>query len=473
MSSNFDTSDVICSISTPQGVGAIAIVRISGSNSLPMLRNLFIPVSKNDIFITTPRRAYFGQIINSEQIIDQVVVTWFRAPASYTGEDMIEIACHGSHYIQSRIMQLLIDRGCRPAKPGEFTMRAFLNGKMELTQAEAVADLINARSAFAHKIAITQVKGAFTKRLSQLSDSLLNLISLVELELDFSEEDVEFADRSTLRQLVEQINSEAKELYNSYAAGQAIKSGIPVAIVGQPNAGKSTLLNKILKDDRALVSDIPGTTRDSIEDIVSYGGIEFRFIDTAGLRSTTDSIEQMGIERSIDKISSAWIIIFLFDLNGDTEAIEQAHSVVSENVREQQHTVIVGNKADLMTEEDAQCRVTAIAQLLGISNDDVVLISARSEQHVDMLIERLIATARTMLPAEDSIVIHNSRQYGLLSKILSALDDTVYALDQNMTGDLLAFELRRVLALVGELTGTVITPDMVLGNIFKNFCIGK
>jgi tRNA modification GTPase len=470
---NFDFDDIICSISTPPGVGAIAIVRVAGKDALQVLDNLFFPSAGKSITAMESRKAYHGQIIFNNGIVDDVMVTWFKAPNSYTGDDIVEIACHGSQYIQRQMMQILIEKGCRTAKPGEFTMRAFLNGKMDLTQAEAVADLIHARNAMAHKIALTQMKGSFSKRLSQLSDKLLNLISLVELELDFSEEDVEFADRKTLRALLEEMQAEVRRLYDSYASGQVIKSGIPVAIVGQPNAGKSTLLNKILQEERAIVSEIPGTTRDTIEDTIVFDSVEFRFIDTAGLRKTGDTIEKLGIERSLDKVSQAWIVLFLFDSTGSTNDVQHAYELVQANLKQGHHVLPVANKVDLLEDGVREEKIEAIASAIGIKVSDMVLISAKKEKNIPELVGRLVSQARAMLPDEDSIIVHNTRQYELLMKILVAIGDTAEALDKNLTGDLLAFELRKVLSLMGELTGTVITPDMVLGNIFENFCIGK
>jgi len=470
---NFDFDDLICSISTPHGVGAIAIVRISGKEAKKVLENLFFPVTKIDISSIEPRKAYYGQIISHGNIVDEVVVTWFKAPESYTGDDVIEIGCHGSQYIQRQLMQLLIENGCRTAKPGEFTMRAFLSGKMDLTQAEAINDLIHARNSMSHKMAMSQVKGSFSKRLMQLSDKLLNLISLVELELDFSEEDVEFADRNTLRSLINDVQDEVKKLHDSYESGQAIKEGIPVAIVGQPNAGKSTLLNKILQEERSIVSDIPGTTRDAIEDTITLNSIEYRFIDTAGLRRSTDNIEKLGIERSIDKITKAWIIIFLFDATSKIEDIKHACDLVMANIDNTSQIIFVANKIDLLPENECHSKIEQISNSINIQPLDILLISAKKEQNLDSLINRLTLLAQSMLPSEDSIIIHNTRQYELLMKILVAIGSTIEAIEKNLTGDLLAFELRKVLSLIGELTGTAITPDMILGNIFKNFCIGK
>jgi tRNA modification GTPase len=470
---NFDFDDLICSISTPQGVGAIAIIRISGKDAIRILSDLFYKESGISVAQPKPREATFGQIIHKGAVIDEVVVTWFKGPNSYTGDDVVEIACHGSQFIQRQLMQILIQKGCRTAKPGEFTMRAFLNGKMDLTQAEAVADLIHARNPMAHRMAMSQMKGAFSQRLSQLSDKLLKLISLIELELDFSEEDVEFADRKTLRALLVEMQSEVRKLYDSYASGQVIKSGIPVAIVGQPNAGKSTLLNKILQEERAIVSEIPGTTRDTIEDTIMFDSVEFRFIDTAGLRRTGDTIEKMGIERSLDKVAQAWIVLFLFDATGTTQDVQHAFELVKTNLKEGHKIVPVANKVDLLEENLRSQKIEYISQSIGIQTNELVLISAKKEKNIPELISRLVGQARQLLPDEDTLIVYNSRQYELLMKILVAIGDTAEALDKNLSGDLLAFELRKVLSLMGELTGTVITPDMVLGNIFENFCIGK
>lgn len=470
---NFDIDDLICSISTPPGVGAIAIVRISGNDSLMLLEKVFKPFKAILVSELQPKKAYYGQILDNDTLIDEVLVTYFKAPHSYTGDDIIEIACHGSQFIQRQILQLLIDKGCRTAKPGEFTMRAFMNGKMDLTQAEAVGDLIHSRNSWSHKAALTQMKGSFSKRLMVLSDKLLHLISLVELELDFSEEDVEFADRGMLKTLLTETQTEVQQLYNSYSAGQVIKSGIPVAIVGQPNAGKSTLLNKILQEERAIVSEIAGTTRDTIEDTIVLDSIEFRFIDTAGLRKTGDTIEKMGIERSLDKVNRAWIVLFLFDSTSNIADVKHAFELVLTSSDTNQHIVAVANKVDLLKTDQRDSKIQEIADSIGIAPSDMVYISAKHEKNIPELVTKLVEHAKEMLPDEDSLIVYNTRQYELLMKILVALGDTLTALENQLTGDLLAFELRKVLTFMGELTGTVISPDMVLGNIFKNFCVGK
>ncbi len=469
----FDITDTICALSTPAGTGAIALVRISGPESKRILSKIFFDKNTLQSKTLKPRTATFGILQFRNEIIDEVVVTWFPQPHSYTGQDVIEISCHGSSYIQRKIMQSLIELGCRTALPGEFTMRAFFNGKMDLTQAESVANLISARNATAHRVAISQMKGSFSKRLNMLSEKLVHLLSLVELELDFGDEDVEFADRSQLQQLISEIDSETKSLVNSYGMGQAIKNGIPVVIVGHPNAGKSTLLNKLLQEERAIVSDIPGTTRDAIEDTITFENLEFRFIDTAGLRKSTDQIENLGMERSLEKASTAWIVLFLFDCSENIENIIHALQSIQQKINTTQKIIPIANKIDLLTDPVLTEKLATVANTTGISQESVLKISAKSESGIPNLISTLVKTAAAMLPDEDAVVINNTRQYELLLKIHQALSNTQEAMAQALPSDILAFELRRVQTLMGELTGKVIDPDTILGNIFKNFCIGK
>lgn len=469
----FLLDDTICSISTPPGTGAIAIVRVSGKDSLKILSAVFYPFKIVNTEQLKPQTACFGQIKDNGQIIDEAIVMYFKAPKSYTGEDLVEISCHGSTYIQQQVMQTLINRGCRTAQPGEFTMRAFLNKKMDLMQAEAVADLIHSRNAISHQMAITQMKGSFSKRIIELSKKLLNLISLVELEIDFSEEDVEFADRATIKNLLDEIFAEVKKLCASYSSGQAIKHGIPVAIAGQPNTGKSTLLNQLLHEERAIVSEIPGTTRDTIEETITFNNIEFRFIDTAGLRHTNDSIETMGIKRSIEKIINAWIVLFMFEPSDDIEKLKETIAEITCKLTDKQKIIPVLNKIDLSASTILSTGIIDIFRQFNISGVDIISISAKYNQNIDVLIEKLDDVAKSMLPDGDSVIVFSTRQYELLLKILKNIEETQKALANKLPCDLLAFELHKVIELTGELSGTDITPDMILGNIFKNFCIGK
>ncbi|HON18098.1 MAG TPA: tRNA uridine-5-carboxymethylaminomethyl(34) synthesis GTPase MnmE [Salinivirgaceae bacterium] len=470
---NFDFNDAICAISTPPGSGAIAIVRLSGKKILPIVSKIFFDKDSHLPKELKPRKATFGIIRHSDEIIDEVISTYFPAPGSYTGQDVIEIACHGSTYIQRKIMETLIELGCRTALPGEFTMRAFLNRKIDLTQAESIANLINARNATAHRIAMSQMKGSFSKRINTLSDKLLNLLSLVELELDFGDEDVEFAQRDQLRNLLQEIELETRRLYESYRLGQTIKNGIPVAIVGHPNAGKSTLLNQLLQEERAIVSEIPGTTRDAIEDTITFRNVEFRFIDTAGIRQSSDHVEKIGIARSLEKIETAWIILFLFDCTENIKTIIETFEQVTDKIQKDQRLILIANKIDLVLPEQQAQIFSEFTAKTGINNAQMISISAKTDQNIDLLINKLEEIARELLPEEGDVIVSNTRQYELLHRILQSLSDCKNALDNNRTSEILAFELRQVQHLMGELTGTVITADMVLGNIFQNFCIGK
>lgn len=431
-------STTICAISTAQG-GAIGIVRVSGPEAISIVGSIF----SRDLSLVEANRVVYGNIIkpsscDSKQtdILDEVLVTVFRAPHSYTGEDSVEIACHGSSYILQSVCTLLINKGCQPAQPGEYTQRAYLNGKMDLSQAEAVADLIASNNAAQHRVAMSQMRGGISQKLAQLREKLLTMTSLLELELDFSEEDVEFADRSQLRGLITDIDSEIVRLSSSFAAGNAIKNGIPVAIIGAPNVGKSTLLNRLLNDDRAIVSDIQGTTRDIIEDTITLDGVTFRFIDTAGIRHTDDTIERLGIERSIKAAERAQVIILLTEPGVDYPDI---------TVRDDQTVIRVVNKSD-----------------------DFQAINGTGIQWLESELLKAAPSA-----ADSEVLITNIRHKQALD--LAHLD-VVRALDTlnlGLSGDIIAEDLRQCLHHLAEILGTQITTDEVLANIFKNFCIGK
>ncbi len=464
-----NNESTICAIASSPGSGAIALIRLSGSEAFNICEQIFKPAtSGKKISQQKAFSIHFGEIHNNGSLIDEVLVSIFRTPNSYTGEDLIEISCHGSQYIQQEILKLLINNGATLAQPGEFTMRAFINGKMDLSQAEGVADLIASSSEASHKIAMQQMRGGFSAEIKKLRDQLLNFISLIELELDFSEEDVEFADRSDLGRLMDEIQIKLTELTTSFELGNVIKEGIPVAIVGNPNVGKSTLLNILLKEDRAIVSEIAGTTRDSIEDVINIKGISFRFIDTAGLRETTDKIEIIGIDRTKEKIRNAAIVLLMIDASDAMVNIQSAIINVKQELEDQQ-LIIVVNKIDI-----AGNHQNHIDNLEDIDreNDDLVFISAKTHSNIDKLIEALLRKVDLSYLAKNNVVISNIRHYEALQKSGEALDRAITGLNQKIPTDLMAMDIRQVLHYLGEITGEI-TNDEVLVNIFKNFCIGK
>ncbi len=444
-----NTGNTICAIATAQG-GAIGIVRISGPKAIDAVS----AICTADCNAFDAKTVHFTRIVNAAgEVIDEVLVTVFRAPHSYTGEDSVEISCHGSRYILSKVLELLITNGCTLAGPGEFTQRAFMNGKMDLSQAEAVADLIASQNVAQHNVAMTQMRGGITTKLHELHDQLLHLTSLLELELDFSDhEDLEFADRSQLLQLAQSIDTEITHLSASFAAGNAIKNGIPVAIIGAPNVGKSTLLNALLKDDRAIVSDIQGTTRDLIEDTITINGYLFRFIDTAGIRATSDTIEQLGIERSIKAAQKAQIIISLSAPGTPFIDIDR---------QDNQHIIYVTNKSDKLTD------VT--------SDKEGITISALHQKGLDRLEEALtdIAAAATSQAATDTVIITNERHKQILDIASQDIQRAIAAMHQNLSGDLIAEDLRLCITHLSDILGNTITTEDVLSNIFKHFCVGK
>jgi len=494
----------IAAISTPPGSGAIAIVRLSGPNAFSIAGKIFEKKSVETRSLESPNRkspmsdiepwtVHFGQIQDGDEVVDEVLVTIFKAPNSYTGEDLVEISCHGSVYIQQKILQLLINSGADMAGPGEFTQRAFLNGKMDLTQAEAVADLIASSSRAAQQVAIDQMRGGFSREIRFLRDQLLEFVSLVELELDFAEEDVEFADRSQLKYLVTDIHETVRKLAGSFQVGNAIKEGIPVAIVGETNVGKSTLLNALLKDDKAIVSEIAGTTRDVIEDTIQLGGILFRFIDTAGLRHTDDTIENLGIERSFQQIDKARIVLLVTDPTAPEEQSLRWVKAVQEKIRDDQHLVILINKGDLgeiatsrqsavgRRQEAQGSRLKASAsnqhpatstQHPATSTQQPIIISAKTGKGLDELELNLLRTVN-LKPLEDhDVIITNARHYEMLTRAKTGLERVIGGLETHISGDFLAQDIREVMHYLGEITGQIST-DEVLGNIFRNFCIGK
>lgn len=459
---NYNPSDTIAAISTPPGVGALAIIRVSGGETFTILNKIF----SKDLSQAAGYTIHFGNILNGAQIIDEVLVSVFRAPRSFTGEESAEISCHGSEYIQSQILQLLLSHGCRLAQPGEFSMRAFANGKVDLSQAEAIADLIASSTAASHKLAMNQMRGGFSKKINQLRDELIHFASLIELELDFSEEDVEFANRDELTRLVNGIIKIIKNLMDSFATGNAIKNGIPVAILGAPNMGKSTLLNALLQDERAIVSHIPGTTRDTIEDEMTINGVRFRFIDTAGIRETKDEIETIGIQRAFEKAGKSAVVLYLFDAAmTDAEQIDIELAMIRQNINSDVQVLLVGNKTDTIQNGDL-----SVVSISGFSTP--VYISAKKGDGLDELKEKLLDVSKTATLEGSDVVVSNLRHYEALSKAHEALLQVVSGIDTGITGDFLAMDIRRALFHLGEITGQITTDDL-LGNIFSKFCIGK
>ena len=462
--------DTICAIATAQG-GAIGCIRVSGPQAISITNRIFKPAKVgNYLTDQKPYSLTFGRICNDGEVIDEVLVSLFRAPHSYTGEDSTEITCHGSAYILQQVMQLLIRNGCRMAQPGEYTQRAFLNGKMDLSQAEAVADLIASTSAATHRLAMSQMRGGFSKELTDLRGKLLNFTSLIELELDFSEEDVEFADRTALNTLANEIESVMSRLVDSFSVGNAIKNGVPVAIIGETNAGKSTLLNVLLNEEKAIVSDIHGTTRDVIEDTINIGGITFRFIDTAGIRDTTDTIESLGIERTFQKLDQAEIVLWLVDAADASAQINLLSDKIVPRCENKQ-LIIVFNKADLIDERDKD-KLSTLLHALPQKNIDHIFISAKQRINTKELEQRLINAAHLPSVTQNDVIVTNVRHYEALVKALDAIKRVQQGLDSHISGDFLSQDIRECIFYISDIAGEV-TNDMVLQNIFEHFCIGK
>jgi len=445
--------DTICALATAPG-GAIGIIRISGPQALEILSRVFT----KDVSAAPANTIHYGHIKNGAEIVDEVMASLFRAPHSYTGEDSVEISCHGSRYILNKVLNLLIAEGCRQAGPGEFTQRAYLNGKMDLSQAEAVADLIASTNQATHQIAMSQLRGHFSSKLAQLREQLLKLTSLLELELDFSDhEDLEFADRSELMELTKTIDNHITHLSNSFETGQAIKQGIPVAIVGKTNVGKSTLLNRLLKDDRAIVSDVHGTTRDTIEDTIDIKGITFRFIDTAGIRQTQDEVEQIGITRTYAAIDKARIVLWLID---SEPSIKEINDILQRT--DNKKLIVIKNKAD-KTDNDNYNSLKL----------PFISISAKFGKGIEELEQAIYEAADIPTLTENDIIVTNARHYEALVRAHEHIQRVIDGLQMQLSGDILSEDLRLTLDTLAEITGGQITPNEVLGNIFKNFCVGK
>tara|TARA_R110000765_G_scaffold2912_1_gene9073 strand:- start:31326 stop:32723 length:1398 start_codon:yes stop_codon:yes gene_type:complete len=462
-------ADTIIALATPSGSGAIAIIRLSGPNAISIASQHFESISGKVLGKQKSHTIHLGYIKDSSAVLDQVLISIFKNPHSYTGEDIIEISCHGSPYIQQQIIQLFLRNGCRTADAGEFTLRAFLNGKMDLSQAEAVADLISSDNAASHQIAVQQMRGGFSNEIKNLRAELLNFASLIELELDFSEEDVEFADRTQFKELLTRIQKVLKSLIDSFAVGNVIKNGIPVAIVGEPNVGKSTLLNAFLNEERALVSDIAGTTRDTIEDEIAIGGIGFRFIDTAGIRETEDVIEGMGIKRTFEKIEQAQVILLLVDGSKLLADDQKLKNIVIDyekikNQNPQKPLVLLINKADTLSESDKE--------FIGQYLNNINYLSAKTGEGVEALKNSLLEFVNTGALRNNETIVTNTRHYNSLLKALEEIEKVQFGMKENLSSDLMAIDVREALYHLGEITGQV-TNDELLGNIFANFCIGK
>lgn len=458
--------DTICAVSTAPGAGGIAVIRVSGPEAIAICNTIFVPrTAGKDLLSQKAYTLRYGSIRRGEELIDEVLVALFRAPHSFTGEDTVEITCHGSVYIQQQIMQLLIESGCRSALPGEYTQRAFMNGKMDLSQAEAVADLIASTSAGQHRLALNQMRGGFSHELKNLREQLLHITSLMELELDFSDhEELEFADRSELSTLAAHIETVISRLANSFSVGNAIKNGIPVAIIGETNAGKSTLLNVLLNEDKAIVSDIHGTTRDVIEDTVNIGGITFRFIDTAGIRETHDAIESIGIERTFQKLDQADIVLWMIDAADANQQIAQLSEKILPH-SEGKQLILVFNKADLLA--DNRFKPAGLPD-----NVQSIFISAKKREHIDELQDLLIQAAHIPSLSSNDVIVTNIRHYEALTHALESIHRVQEGLSANLSGDFISQDLRECIFHLSDIIGEV-TTDQVLGNIFERFCIGK
>ncbi len=453
----------ICSISTAPGIGAIAVIRVSGENAFPIVNQLFN--AQTDFLGTSANRAKFAEIFDGDTLVDQVVFVKFAAPHSYDGEDMVEISCHGSRYIQQKILQMLLARGCRMAEPGEFTMRAFLNGKMDLPQAEAVSDLIDSQSETAHRLAVNQLKGGFSHKIAELREQFIHLAALLELELDFSEEDVQFADRKQIMDLLCHLKKEITRLTDSFKLGNALKSGIPVAIVGKPNVGKSTLLNALLGDDRAIVSDIPGTTRDTVEDTFTYHGTTFRFIDTAGIRTSEDEIENFGIERTFKAVENADIVLYLIDINATTiDDVEAEMTFIRQKINiEEKKIILVANKIDEME--------TLPRQFSEWDKLETVFVSAKRKVNLESIGEMLLRYVEERNVSENTLLT-NARHYDIMRQILQDIENIEQGFENQQPTDLIAVDVHLILDKLGRLTGSISDND-VLNTIFSRFCIGK
>lgn len=462
----FLSTETICALATPHGMNAIAVIRLSGEKSFEICNDIFIAADRSfDINNVKTHTIHFGTINRNETELDEVLISIFRNPRSYTGEDSVEISCHGSVYIQQKIIELLIDKGARIAKPGEFTMRAFMNKKMDLSQAEAVADLIISNSEASHRIAIDQMRGGYSLKIKKLRQQLVDFTALIELELDFGEEDVEFANRDKFLELIDVIRKEIKILIESFSVGNALKHGVPVAIIGKPNVGKSTLLNVLLNEEKAIVTEIPGTTRDVIEDTIIIEGVAFRFIDTAGLRESEDVIENMGIEKTYEKIDQASIILYIFDISKrNIEEMKKEIVDILEHIEDDsKKIIIIANKIDELGEIPKDFK--------NLVEMETLFISAKRKENIQMIHESLLKSIENDSFARETIV-SNARHYEALSHALISMEIVYDGLKNDIPTDLLTIDIRQALHYLGEITGEIST-DEILGSIFSRFCIGK
>ena len=459
-------NDTICALSSAPGMAAIAVIRLSGPETLSIAGSLFRSAGKEFSINTVPSHTiHFGTIGDSDKILDEVLLSIFRAPHSYTGEDVVEISCHGSTYIQQKVLELMISKGARMANPGEFTLRAFMNGKFDLSQAEAVADLIASHSTTSHDLALDQIRGGFSKKIKNLREKLVHFTSLIELELDFSEENAEFADREDLFDLLLELKNEITLLISSFEIGNVIKKGIPVTIIGKPNVGKSTLLNAILNEEKAIVSEIPGTTRDAIEDTIVIGGYSFRFIDTAGLRASSETIENIGIERTWEKIHQAAVILYVFDVNIHPyeDVLESISELRAQTELSFKRMILVGNKTDMLEELPHGFREFV--------EHETIFVSAKRKENIHLLAESLLKSIEKA-DVTDRTIISNARHLEALQNALTAIESTHQGLVSGLSPDLLTVMIRAALHHLGEITGEITTEE-ILGSIFSRFCIGK
>lgn len=462
-------NDSIIALATSSGMGAIAVIRLSGADAIAKVAQFFESKSKKSLMEVPSHTVHLGHLKTADRLIDEVLVTVFKGPNSYTGENVVEISCHGSVFIQQEIIQLFLSNGVRHADAGEFTLRAFLNGKMDLSQAEAVADLIASNSAASHQVALQQMRGGFSSEIEDLRQQLLNFASLLELELDFSEEDVEFADRTEFKTLISKIGTVIQRLMDSFALGNVLKNGIPVAIVGEPNVGKSTLLNALLNEEKAIVSEIAGTTRDAIEDEIAIEGVAYRFIDTAGIRETSDVVETIGIQKTFEKMGQAQLVMYLFDL--EKVKRKQVRLTLIKSEIKKIHTkfpdkqlLVIGNKSDVMSANELDKIEEAIPEVL--------YLSAKHKKGISALTATLTQLANTGALSNNETIVTNSRHFKALHNAFRSIQEVSNAMDAGISTDLIAIDIRQALFHLGEITGEVSTDDL-LGNIFANFCIGK
>ena len=458
--------DTIIALATPSGMGAIAVIRLSGEKAIDIVDGFFRSTRKNKSLKNQKTHSiHLGFIVDKEHIIDEVLVSIFKNPNSYTGENVVEISCHGSTFIQQEIIQLFLKNGCRLADAGEFTLRAFLNGKMDLSQAEAVADVIASNSAASHQMAMQQMRGGITNELKDLRAKLLDFAALIELELDFSGEDVEFADRTKFRELVSKITVVLKRLIDSFAVGNALKNGIPVAIIGEPNVGKSTLLNTLLNEERAIVSEIAGTTRDAIEYEIIIEGVAFRFIDTAGIRETTDVVETIGIKKAYEKAENAQLIIYIIDSRKERKEKRKEEIEIIKTRFPNKHLLVIANKSDLISNEEANSLVSEI--------ENVILLSAKNKTGIEALKKELTSLVNLGALSNNETIVTNSRHFEALNNALQAIISVQIGIDREISTDLFSIDIRECLRHLGTITGEYDVDKDILGHIFSNFCIGK